>query len=103
MPILLCPVDDESDANVRVNPALVSTYFVRTFRPREDDQRSGSVVTASVVTPAREYKYRLTPRLSQRVADRALDDLACLLVSDISGIITWDMADGAWTVETGDT
>lgn len=96
---LLVPVDDESDACIRLNPALVATFFVRRFSDKEGPARAGSVVTAVVISPTRESKHRLTPRLSHDQAETALDDLGRLLVTDVSGVISWN-GEG-WAIDRG--
>ena len=82
-----------------VNPAHVAVFYVRRFSD-SDPTRAGAVVTASVVYPQREQKYRLTPLLSnEAAAAAALTALSALLTSDITGTVSW--GGGGWTVEPG--
>lgn len=89
--LLLCPIGTAA----RVNPASVSVFYVRRFSDGDEGGRAGSVVTASIMSPSREYKYRLTPLLDQATAQTALAKLGDIVVSDMSGVIVWD--DG-WVV-----
>lgn len=87
------------ESATRVNANHVAVFYVRKFSDDDGTGRAGVVVTASVVYPTRDQKYRLTPRLSPAAADAALADLERILVSDATGSVRWE--DGGWTVDPG--
>lgn len=87
---LLRQVDPTRPANIRINPAQCSTFFVRSFDDTDGRDRAGHVVTAAIMSAGRESKFRLTPLLRRPEADRALELLEVLLISGVPGIIGWD-------------